>query len=160
MPSSFFWMGEMRAVGGAHVVFDPLGFESFDESFDVLVRDEPSVLVGFGGNANLVQAAAAEADGERGGKGRKPRSQYLSLAKLLAKNGCLTTKRSASFFYIDKDKAVTFEDMEAVMEMVRAGEVEIPIKAVWDLENIREPHENWGKVPGMGSCLVRVNPDA
>lgn len=142
------WMTEMKNLGGAHVVYDPIGFESWDESWEILIRDEPSRLVGFGGNMNLFSD-----DG-------KPRSQFPAQMKLLAKNGCLFTKRSTSFYYIDRDQSTFMDDFNTLMRYLIDGRIEVPIKKVWDLENIREPHETWGKVPGMGSCLVRVDPDA
>ncbi|KAM5343516.1 hypothetical protein ACJ41O_012053 [Fusarium nematophilum] len=144
------WMDEMKKLGGAHVVYDPIGFESWDESWEILIRDEPSRLVGFGGNMNIIQ----------GGEGGKTRSQFPAQVKLLAKNGCLFTKRSTSFYYIDRDRSTFMEDQEAMMRMLAQGKIQVPIKMVWDMENIREPHENWGKVPGMGSCLIRVDPTA
>ncbi|KAL9949506.1 hypothetical protein D7B24_004493 [Verticillium nonalfalfae] len=143
------WMGEMRARGGAHVVYDALGFESYDESWEILVRDEPSRLVGFGGNLNAVQAGSA-----------KPRSQLPGTLKLLAKNGCLWTKRSAGFYYIDRTRDTYVPDLQAVLQLLAEGKFEVPIKKIWDLDNIREPHEQWTKVTGMGSCLIRVDQTA
>jgi NADPH:quinone reductase-like Zn-dependent oxidoreductase len=143
------WVSEMKQRGGAHVVYDPIGFEHYNDSWDILITDEPSRLVGFGGNINILQ-----------GDDAKPRSQYVGMAKLLAKNGCLFTKRSTSFYYIDRDRATFMEDLQAVMNLLIDGKVEVPIKKVWDLENVRETHETWGKVPGMGSCLIRVDPNA
>lgn len=142
------WMTEMKGLGGAQVVYDPIGFESWDESWEILIRDEPSRLVGFGGNMNLFTD-----DG-------KPRSQLPATMKLLAKNGCLFTKRSTAFYYIDRDQSTFVEDFNTLMRWLIDGRIEVPIKKIWDLENIREPHETWGKVPGMGSCLVRVDPNA
>ncbi|KAH6898178.1 chaperonin 10-like protein [Thelonectria olida] len=143
------WMAEMKKLGGAHVIYDPIGFESWDESWDTLITDEPSRLVGFGGNMNIIQ-------GDTG----KTRSQFPAQMKLLAKNGCLFTKRSTSFYYIDRDRDTFMPDLQALMQLLVSGKIEVPIKKVWDMENIREPHENWGKIPGMGSCLVRVDPNA
>ncbi|KAF4978206.1 hypothetical protein FZEAL_5367 [Fusarium zealandicum] len=140
------WMAEMKKLGGAHVVYDPLGFESWDESWDILIQNEPSRVVGFGGNLNIIQ-----------GDDEKKRSQLPAQIKLLAKNGCLFTKRSTSFYYIDRDRSTFMTDLHAIMQLLIDGKIEVPIKRIWDLENIREPHENWGKVPGMGSCLIRVD---
>ncbi|KAF4440437.1 hypothetical protein F53441_12269 [Fusarium austroafricanum] len=143
------WMDEMKKRGGAHVVYDAIGFESFNDSWDILITDEPSRLVGFGGNMNVIQ-----------GDDAKPRSQFSSQIKLLAKNGCMFTKRSTAFYYIDRDRASFNEDLQAIMNLLVDKKIQVPIKKVWDLENIREPHESWGKAPGMGSCLIRVDPNA
>ncbi|KAJ4258145.1 hypothetical protein NW762_008286 [Fusarium torreyae] len=143
------WMDEMKKRGGAHVVYDPIGFESWDDSWNILITDEPSRLVGFGGNMNVIQ-----------GDNAKLRSQFPAQLKLLAKNGCLFTKRSTSFYYIDRDRATYMEDLHAILNLLIDRKIEVPIKQTWDLENIREPHEQWGKIPGMGSCVVRVDPNA
>ncbi|WDK19426.1 zinc-binding dehydrogenase [Colletotrichum graminicola] len=42
------WIKIMKDLGGADAVFDPLGFESWDESFSIL--SPTGILVGFGGN--------------------------------------------------------------------------------------------------------------
>lgn len=144
------WMTAMQARGGAHVVYDPLGFESWDESWDILIRDEPSRVVGFGGNLNVVQA----------GSGAKPRSQLPAQLKLLAKNGCMWTKRSTAFYYIDRDRDTYMPDLEAILGLLVQGKIEVPVKKIWDLEDIREAHEQWTRVPGMGSCMVRIDPSA
>jgi synaptic vesicle membrane protein VAT-1 len=47
------WMDEMMRLGGAHVVFDPLGFESWDESYSILCGMEKSLLIGYGGNLSV-----------------------------------------------------------------------------------------------------------
>jgi NADPH:quinone reductase-like Zn-dependent oxidoreductase len=141
------WMDAIKATGGAHVVYDPLGFESWDESYDILTRNESSTLVGFGGNLNIFN------------EGAKPRSQFPAIIKLLAKNGCLWTRRSTTFYYIDRDRATFMEDLQTIMNMLSERKFEIPIKAEWDLDDIRTPHETWNSIPGMGSCLIRVNKD-
>lgn len=140
------WMEEMRKLGGAHVIFDPLGFESWEESWNTLVRQEPSILVGYGGNMNIL-TDNVEA---------KPRSHLPAVMKLLAKNGCMVTKRSTSFYYIDRDRDTFMEDQLTVMQMLSEGRIDVCIKKIWDFDNIREPHETWGKVPGLGSCLIQV----
>ncbi|KAF4994702.1 hypothetical protein FGRMN_5617 [Fusarium graminum] len=143
------WMSEMKQRGGAHVVYDPIGFEHWNDSWDILITNESSRLVGFGGNMNVLQ-----------GDDAKPRSQFPAQVKLMSKNGCMFTKRSTSFYYIDRDRASFVDDLQSVMFMLIDGKIEVPIKKIWDLENVREAHETWGKVPGMGSCLVRVDPNA
>jgi NADPH:quinone reductase-like Zn-dependent oxidoreductase len=43
------WMAAMKEIGGVNVVYDALGFESWDESWDILAPSGGH-LVGFGGN--------------------------------------------------------------------------------------------------------------
>ncbi|KAH7312558.1 chaperonin 10-like protein [Stachybotrys elegans] len=142
------WIREMTALGGVDVVFDPLGFESYDESWSILARQEPSILVGYGGNMNVFQ------------EGGKPRSQITAISALLAKNMCLWTKRSTSFYYIDRDRATFMTDLQALMEMLQKGQISPLVKHTWDLEDIQEAHRGYGKTPGMGSFSIRVSPDA
>ncbi|EEY19351.1 indc11 [Verticillium alfalfae VaMs.102] len=44
--------------------------------------------------------------------------------------------------------------------LLAEGKFEVPIKKIWDLDNIREPHAQWTNVTGMGSCLIRVDQNA
>ena len=43
------WMTAMKELGGADAIFDPLGYESWDESYSVLSHDN-ACLVGYGTN--------------------------------------------------------------------------------------------------------------
>jgi synaptic vesicle membrane protein VAT-1 len=137
------WMEAVQKVGGMHAVFDPLGFESFDESFSVLAKD--GVLVGYGGNKGALA----------GGEHRSP---YPYLAKLLAQNLKPWSQKSTTFFYINRDDKSFAPNLMKLMEMIAAGKVEVLIKGIWDLEteSLRALHESWGKLSGMGSLLVRV----
>lgn len=139
------WIKEMKSVGGAHAVFDPLGFESWDESYSILSDSEPSVLVGYGGNL-------ASLNGDK-----EARSPFPSIAKLLARNLQLFCKKSTVFFYIDRDQATFKPELRALFEMLAEGTIDVSIKHVWDLEDIQNAHRSWGKSPGMGSMLVQVN---
>lgn len=141
------WIREMQALGGAHAVFDPLGFESFDESYAILSTAQPSRLVGYGGNL-----AALE-----GGRRRSPLPYF---AKLLARNAAVWSNKATSVYSITRDDAHFQPDLAALMELAREGRVRVPIKHVWALDDIREAHESWGKLPGMGSLLVRVSDEA
>ncbi|KFA67338.1 hypothetical protein S40285_03661 [Stachybotrys chlorohalonatus IBT 40285] len=139
------WIEEMKKTGGAHAVFDPLGFDSWDESWDILVRDEPSILVGFGGNLYSLQDSSG-----------KQKSESLAMASLMAKNMCLWTKRSTTFYYIDRDRATFKPDLAELMKMLADNRIWVPIRKIWDLQDVKEAHEAYGKVSGMGSLLIRV----
>ena len=147
------WMAAMTALGGAHAVFDPLGFESWDESYAILaeVCDETGghgVLVGYGGNkVNL-----------EGGEHRTP---WPSIAKLVARNLKVWSRKRTSFYYIDRNDDSFSKDLMALMDMVTEDTIKVPMKAVWDLETegLRTAHASWGKIQGMGSLLIRVAKD-
>ncbi|KAK3693135.1 hypothetical protein B0T22DRAFT_449032 [Podospora appendiculata] len=138
------WIAALRATGGVNAVFDPLGFESWDESFSVL--GETGILVGYGGNQ-----AALSAD-------KKPRSPWPWIAKLVTRSLLPLGGRRTSFYFIKPGSAGWQADMAALMGLLREGRITVPIKAVWDLdtEGLREAHRSWGSMPGMGSLLIRV----
>lgn len=141
------WIKEMQKLGGAHAVFDALGFESFDESFSILCDNEPSRLVGYGANLPYF--------GDDEGKYGSP---IPSVAKLLMRNAAVLCNKSTRFYDISKDKDFP-TNLAQLMTLVQQGKVKVPIKQVWGLDDIREAHNSWGKSSGMGSVLIRVTDD-
>ncbi|KND90078.1 Protein indc11 [Tolypocladium ophioglossoides CBS 100239] len=141
------WIGEMQALGGAHAVFDPLGFESYDESYAILCTAAPSRLVGYGGNLTALT-------------GGKRRHWLPYVLKLMLRNAAVWSSKATSFYYISRDDKNFQPDLAALMNLAQEGRVQVPIKHVWALDDIREAHESWGKLHGMGSILVRVSDDA
>lgn len=140
------WIQAMKELGGAHAVFDALGFESFDESYSILSTTEKSILVAYGNNL------ATLTDG-------KQRSPYLPMAKLLLKGAKVCT-RSTTFFAITRDQKTFKPELETLLGMVKEGTISPTIKEMWDLDDIRVAHETWGKGKGMGSYLIRIAKDA
>ncbi|KAK3332918.1 hypothetical protein B0T19DRAFT_113375 [Cercophora scortea] len=139
------WIAAVQATGGVGAVFDPLGFESWDESFSVL--GEKGVVIGYGGNQ-----AALSGD-------KKPRSPLPWIAKLVARSLVPFAGRTTSFYWIKPGSAGWQADMAALMGLLREGKITVPIKAVWNLdtEGLREAHRSWGSMPGMGSLLIRLS---
>ncbi|KAK5988473.1 Protein indc11 [Cladobotryum mycophilum] len=138
------WIPAMQALGGVHAVFDPLGFESFDESWSILTNAQPSTLVAYGNNKNSL--------GDD-----QPRSPYLSIAKLFLRNAVLWSNKSASFFMITRDQKTFEPELTTLLDMLKEGRISVPIKGVWDMDNIKEAHEAWGRGPNMGSLVIRVS---
>ena len=140
------WMMAMNAIGGAHVVFDPLGFESYDESWDILARGGGK-LIGYGGNYNVLN-------------GGKPRSQWPQIAKLLAKNLNVFCPNSTAFFYVDRDQNTFGKELKTLLGMLSKGEIQVPIRRVWTLEQVPEAHRMFNKGPGVGAVVIEVASDA
>ncbi|KAF7535392.1 hypothetical protein G7Z17_g13213 [Cylindrodendrum hubeiense] len=137
------WIADMQAVGGVHAVFDPLGFESWDESYSILSSTEESILVGYGRNLATLT-------------GQKIGSGYPSMLKLMARGLKCWTKKSTKFYYISRDDD-TFElDLRVLMDMVKDDVIRVSIKHVWELEEIKKAHDSWGKGLGIGSTLISV----
>ncbi|TDZ30273.1 Protein indc11 [Colletotrichum spinosum] len=140
------WMRAMKDLGGADAVFDPLGFESWDESFSVL---SPSgILVGYGGNLQSLNESAEQ------------RSVVLPTMKLLARGMVPFCGKRTKFYYITRDDATFETNLKALFEMLGEGRITVPIKKVWELEDIQEAHKQWANGTGVGSLVVRVAGEA
>ncbi|KAF2670168.1 zinc-binding dehydrogenase [Microthyrium microscopicum] len=138
------WMESMNELGGADAVFDALGFESWDESYKIL--NCTGTLVAFGGNSDSL-------------KGEAPRSQILPTVKLLARN-LVPNAKTTKFYYITKDDKDFVTNLQELFRLLGDGMIKVPVRSVTDLDDIQEAHRSWGKVPGIGSMLVRVSKDA
>lgn len=136
------WMKAMLDIGGADVVCDALGFESWDESYSIL--SQTGHLFGYGTNlATLTD--------------QEPSSTLWPLLKLLGRNLILWSGKKTTFFYITRDDIGFKENLVTLMDSCRKGEITVPIKAVYELEDVRKAHEDWGKIQGVGSFLIKVS---
>lgn len=139
------WIMAMNAIGGAHVVFDPLGFESYDESWEILAPSGGK-LIGYGGNYNVLN-------------GSRSRSQWPQLGKLLAKNVNIFCPHSTAFFYIDRDQSTFEPELKILLKMLSSGEINVPIRKLWKLEEVPEAHRMFNKGPGVGAVVIKVADD-
>lgn len=137
------WMKSMLALGGANVVFDPLGFESYDESFSILNRYR-GVLVGYGGNLGLLNGSSEQ------------KSPLMANLKLVARNLAFWDHRATRFFWVDKDQKTFVPELLALFELVRDEKVEVAVKQVFPLQDVPRIHRDWQSLEGVGSCLVKV----
>ncbi|KAH6614015.1 zinc-binding dehydrogenase [Boeremia exigua] len=139
------WIMAMNSIGGAHVVFDPLGFESYDESWEILAP-EGGKLIGYGGNYAILN-------------GGKQRSPWPPVAKLMAKNLNVFCPNSTAFFYIDRDQSTFEPELKALLEMLKNGEIKVPIRKLWTLEEVPEAHRMFNKGAGVGAVVIQVASD-
>lgn len=140
------WMEAMKDVQ-LTAVFDPLGFESWDESYSVLSQKVSSVLVGYGGNMRSLN--------DEGNMGCGTLGVVWPTAKLLARNLALG-KRSTKFFYIDRDQKTFVPECEALVGMLIRGEIDVRIKKVLRLDEVPEAHREWTRMGGIGSVVVKI----
>jgi NADPH:quinone reductase-like Zn-dependent oxidoreductase len=142
------WITEMHSIGGAHIVMDPLGFESFDESWSILApkSEGGGHLIGYGGNMDALN-------------GGKPRSQIPHIAKLLARNAVPFCPHHTSFYYIARDQSTFEPELKALFDLVLQGKIRAPIKKVWTLETYPQAHHEWTKTTGIGSVIVKIAED-
>ncbi|KAF7560221.1 hypothetical protein G7046_g3933 [Stylonectria norvegica] len=140
------WIQSMKDIGGVHAVFDALGYESLDESWSILTSKEKSTLVCYGYNLDTLVP---------GGTRRSPLG---SIAKLYAHNLVLFSKKSSTFYYIDRDSKHFQSDLDATFALAKEGKINVNIRSVWDFDDIKEAHKSWGKLSGVGSLLIRISP--
>ncbi|KAI1498948.1 zinc-binding dehydrogenase [Biscogniauxia marginata] len=149
------WMDAMRALGGAHAVFDPLGFGSWDESFEILTTGaEGGILVGYGSNLQSLPGSSSSTGGS-GSSG----SSTVSMVKLLLHNANLFCKKRTAFYYITRDDATFQPNLRALFALAQEGKIDIKIKNIWRMDDIQEAHRSWGKGAGIGSNLIQVASD-
>jgi NADPH:quinone reductase-like Zn-dependent oxidoreductase len=139
------WMMAINGIGGAHVVFDPLGFESWDESYSILAP-EGGLLVGYGGNYNVLN-------------GWKKRSPVPHVVKLLSKNLNVFCKGNTSFFWVAKEQNTFEPELQTLFQMLRDGEIKVSIRDSWTLDQVPEAHRKFNKGPGVGAVVVKVSDD-
>ncbi|KAI2464819.1 protein indc11 [Annulohypoxylon bovei var. microspora] len=138
------WMERMKELGGMDVVFDPLGFESFDESYSIL--NSTGLLVAYGNNKGALENG-------------QTRSPWGPIMKMMSKNLNFMCDKRATFFGITRDQANYKPDVTTLLDMVKAGTIAAPIKNQWNLEDIKIAHQQWGGGTGIGSLLIKVAKD-
>jgi len=140
LPPSRPWAG-----GGGQAVFDPLGFESWDESYSILKSPEPSIVVGYSGNKVLLADKP------------QPRSIVLPAVKLLAWNAKFWIRKRTMFYAISRDHKAFEPELEALSELLHEGKIDASIKRGFDLEDVPVAHRDWLKLTGMGLIVVKAS---
>ena len=137
------WISRMKEIGGVDAVFDALSFSSWDESYDIL--NGSGILVGFGANLNHLN--------ETGGSNS---ILWVFMKLYLRKALSIWRGKTTAFYLISRDDPNYTQDLQALMKMQQAGKIVVPIKKVFELENVQEAHSAFGKLPGLGSILIQV----
>jgi synaptic vesicle membrane protein VAT-1 len=137
------WIGAVQGLGGMDAVFDPLGFESFDESYSVLKRG--GVLVGYGMNLP-------------GWTGTPQRSIVPSVLKLFSKNLLFGSGKRTTFFGVTRGSKNFAPDLELLFQLLKDGRISVPIKAVFKLDEIQKAHREYASSDRMGSIIIEVCP--
>lgn len=135
------WIAAMQREGGVDAVFDPLGFESFGESYSILKRG--GVLVGYGMNLP-------------GLNGSPPRPVVPVVIGLLAKNLLFGSGKRTTFFGLNRASKHYRSDLELLFDWLKAGKISVPIKATFRLEDIQQAHREYSSSAGMGSIILQI----
>ncbi len=137
------WINEMRTLGGADAVFDPLGFESFDESYSILRRG--GVLVAYGMNLPSFTKT-------------RPRPALPVILKLFARNLLFWSGKRTTFFGLRRTSKNFAPDLERLFNWLQAGKLTVPVKATFPLQDVQSAHREYASSQGMGSIILEVNP--
>lgn len=136
------WITDMQRMGGVDAVFDPLGFESFDESYSILRRG--GILVGYGQNLPVLM--------------KLPRpSPYAMILKLFARNLVFWSGKRTTFFGLTRRSKYFIPDLMLLFRWLAGGRIQVPIKAVFPLADIQEAHRAYDRSGGVGSIVLDVS---
>ena len=136
------WITAMQELGGADAVFDPLGFESFDESYSVLRKG--GILVGYGMNLPALT--------------KTPRPPaFPAILKLLSKNLFFWSGKQTTFFGLRRSSKNFMPDLELLFEWLRSGKISVPIKATFSIEETHKAHREYASSSRMGSMVIEIS---
>ena len=136
------WIAAIQDLGGVDAVFDPLGFESFDESWSVLKKG--GILVGYGMNLPAWT-------------GTPERPMIPSVLKLFAKNLLFWSGKRTTFFGVNRGSKYFMPDLEQLFSMLEEEKISVPIKAVFTLDEIRQAHRAYARSERMGSIVIEIS---
>jgi NADPH:quinone reductase-like Zn-dependent oxidoreductase len=135
------WIAAMQEPG-VDAVFDPLGFESFDESYSILKKG--GVLVGYGMNLPAWT--------------RTPERPVIpAVLKLFSKNLLFWSGKRTTFFGVSRSSKNFAPDLKQLFEWLRDGKISVPIKTTFTLDEIRLAHREYASSERMGSIVIEVS---
>ncbi|QIW99559.1 hypothetical protein AMS68_005077 [Peltaster fructicola] len=138
------WMQKMIEAGGVDAVFDPLGFESWDESYSILASSRSSVLAGYGGNLSSLTGTPA-------------RGFVWPTIRLLLQNLKFWSFKRTIFHYITRDQSSFKPNLQILFDLCQQGKIEVSIKQVFKMDDIRDAHRAWvSGGMGVGSTLIEI----
>jgi NADPH:quinone reductase-like Zn-dependent oxidoreductase len=135
------WIRELQALGGVDAVFDPLGYESFDESYSILRKG--GVLVGYGMNLPALTKTPR-------------RSAVPVMLKLFARNLLFWTGKRTTFFGLNRKSKHYKPDLGTLFQLLASGKISVPIKACFPLDQVREAHREYANSKGLGSIILAI----
>jgi NADPH:quinone reductase-like Zn-dependent oxidoreductase len=136
------WIGEMQRLGGVDAVFDPLGYQSFDESYSILRKG--GVLVGYGQNLPALT--------------HTPQTSPVPMVlKLFARNLVFWSGKRTTFFGLNRASKNFAPDLTLLFQWLAEGRIRVPIKAVFALADVKEAHRAYAGGGGVGSIVMDVS---
>ncbi|KAH7239739.1 chaperonin 10-like protein [Fusarium solani] len=135
------WIKAMKDTGGVDAVFDSIGFESFHESYDIL--NSHGIVVGFGANKYSLTNDA-------------PVPATWPTVKFLLKGQIPWRGKRTAFFLISRDQPDYQPNMKALLDLLGKGKITVPIRKIWDMDDIQEAHRQWHSGSGVGAVIIRI----
>jgi NADPH:quinone reductase-like Zn-dependent oxidoreductase len=136
------WIAAMQQFGGVDAVFDPLGYESFDESYSVLKRG--GILVAYGMNLPALKNTP-----------RPP--AFPAILKMLSKNLLFWSGKRTTFFGVRRASKNFAPDLELLLSWLKSGRISVPIKATFRLDEIQKAHREYASSSRMGSIVIEIS---
>ena len=136
------WIAAMQQFGGVDAVFDPLGYESFDESYSVLKRG--GLLVAYGMNLPALKKTP-----------RPP--EFPAILKMLSKNLVFWSGKRTTFYSLSRTSKNFIPDLELLLSWLKSGKIFVPIKATFRLDEIQKAHREYASSARMGSIVIEVS---
>ena len=136
------WIAAMQELGGVDAVFDPLGFESFDESYSILKKG--GVLVGYGMNLPAWT-------------GTPSRPMIPAVLKLFSKNLLFWSGKRTTFFSVSRASRYFNTDLELLFDWLKSEKIFVPIRATFTLDEIQQAHREYASSDRMGSIVIEVS---
>jgi NADPH:quinone reductase-like Zn-dependent oxidoreductase len=136
------WIVAMQELGGVDAVFDPIGFESFDESYSILKKG--GILVAYGMNLPALTKTP-----------RRP--VFPAIVKLLSKNLLFWSGKRTTFFGLTRTSKYFTPDLELLFLWLKSGKISVPIKATFRLEEIQNAHREYASSASMGSIVIEIS---
>jgi NADPH:quinone reductase-like Zn-dependent oxidoreductase len=135
------WISAMRELGGVDAVFDPLGYESFDESYSILHKG--GILVAYGMNRPALTKTV-----------RRPALPVI--LKLLSRNLLFWSGKRTTFFGLTRRSKNFAPDLERLFGWLKDGKLSPQIRATFNLEEIQKAHREYAGSTRMGSIVIKV----
>jgi len=136
------WISAVQQLGGVDAVFDPLGYESLDESYSVLRKE--GILVAYGMNLPALKKVP-----------RPP--AFPAFVKLLSRNLLFWSGKRTTFYGIRRSSKNFIPDLELLLEWLRSGKISVPIKATFKLEEIQKAHREYSSSARIGSIVIETS---
>jgi NADPH:quinone reductase-like Zn-dependent oxidoreductase len=135
------WIAAIQRLGGVDAVFDPLGYESFDESYSILRKG--GILVGYGMNLPAWTNSPK-------------RPMIPAVLKLLAKNILFWSGKRTTFFGVWRGSKNFAPALQELFAWLRDGTISVPIRATFRLDEIQSAHREYARGRGTGSIIIEV----